>query len=224
MGTAERSVSATGSEGITLIRVHIDGGGSVAEARNAGLEKALEAGCEWVAYLDGDDELTQTYFTAMHQALSGRDPRVVAYYPAVRTRTLAPGGLRSGWTKIFLPQVWGHEQSTLHPGERCGDTCLDSSNWLVVGSVARAGLMHEAGGWGDEPVFEDWAVWLRIRALVPEKDRAHAFVPVEKAVYRIVLRPGSRNNAPEDVVKATRREIISKYVSKRSGRRTQDAL
>lgn len=225
LGTAEHAVSSLKAEGVTLIRVHTnDEDSSVAAVRNEGLQQALKSGSKWITYLDGDDELTQAYFSAMHRAMATHGDRPLAYYPAVRTRTLGRTGLRSAWTRIFLPQVWGHEQSSLHPGRRCDGTCLDSSNWLVVGSVSQTALMDEAGGWGDEPVFEDWAMWLRMRALRPEEEWPSVFVPVEKAVYRIVLRPGSRNNAPEQVVKKTRREIISKYVSKRNRRPAPDVL
>lgn len=68
-------------------------------------------------------------------------------------------------------------------------TLLDG-NHLIVGCPVRAPLFHAAGGFKEYPIFEDWALWLRI------VDGYGASVGYGEGVYRITDRPGSRNKQP----------------------------
>jgi hypothetical protein len=170
-------VSALGL-GVPAVHYH---GIDLQEARNRVLARVET---EWVIHLDGDDELEPGFLEAMQRASA--DVRA----PAVRY--IQPIGRP---TRPRMPRVSGHTHD-------CNADCLTQGNWLVVGACARTDLLRRVGGWGAEPVYEDWALWLRCHLA------GATFEAVPDAIYRAHVRRNSRNRAPSRAVKlATHRAI-----------------
>lgn len=172
--TAEASVPP----GIRVVRVH---GDTLHDARNEALDKV---DTEWVCHLDADDELEAGYFDEI--ARGSADVRA----PSVRyclngNRRRAP----------YVPQVAGHTHA-------CTGDCLPSGNWLIVGSVARTGLLRDVGGWRDFPVYEDWDLWLRCHLAGATIEALPA------AVYRAHVRFDSRNRGPSRELKEAAHQAI----------------
>lgn len=160
-----RAIPSARAQGVAVVYAH---GSTLAQARNAGLARVET---EWVVHLDADDELEDGYVDRL-LAGGGADVRA----PSVRYVR----GAHARWPA--MPRVAGH----MH---ECVGDCLPHGNWLVVGAMARAGLLRRVGGWEDFPWSEDWAMWLRCY-------RAGAsFSAVPEAVYRAHSRPGSRNRS-----------------------------
>lgn len=67
-------------------------------------------------------------------------------------------------------------------------TPLEQQNCLVIGTMIRREQFLRIGGFDDYPVLEDWALWIKAWL-----DGA-VIGTVAKAIYRIHLRPGSRNH------------------------------
>jgi glycosyltransferase involved in cell wall biosynthesis len=151
-----------------VIQVHLDDG-TLAEARNAALSRVQTP---WVVFLDADDIIEPGYVAAM---LAG-----TADVRAPMVRTVRAGRLG----RLFMPQVWGHVHE-------CTRDCLPAGNWVVVGAAARTDLVRAVGGFGEEAIYEDWALWLRCYKA------GASFEPIHHAVYRQHLNPQSRNHAGE---------------------------
>lgn len=168
----ERALASAHAAGaVDVVAVHVDED-NLAQARNEALDQVQT---EWVVFLDADDELETGYVDAM--ATGTADVRA----PAVRY--VQPGG---GLTTPRMPKVAGHAHA-------CAGACLPHGNWIVVGAAVRTDLVRSAGGWWDEPIYEDWSLWWRMW-------RAGATVEaLPAAVYRAHVRPGSRNRAPSMV-------------------------
>jgi glycosyltransferase involved in cell wall biosynthesis len=149
---------------VPVIYVHA---GALAQARNAGL---AEVKTELVIFVDADDELEPGYLNAM--AIGSADIRA----PAVRYVQ----GLQAADPRV--PNVPGHNHA-------CGAPCLLAGNWLVVGSLVPTELLRSVGGWGNEPIYEDWAAWLRCYKA------GASFEAIPQAVYRAHVRTGSRNRS-----------------------------
>jgi glycosyltransferase involved in cell wall biosynthesis len=150
---------------VPVIYVHA---GALAQARNAGL---AEVRTERVVFVDADDELEPGYLDAM--ATGTADVRG----PAVRYVQ----GVKAADPRV--PDVPGHD----HGG--CGGPCLLAGNWLVVGALVSTELLHRVGGWGNEPIYEDWAIWLRCYKA------GASFEAIPTAIYRAHVRTGSRNRS-----------------------------
>jgi glycosyltransferase involved in cell wall biosynthesis len=173
----DRAVPSAIALDVPVITAHA---GSLHDARNLGLE---DVQTEWVCFLDADDELTDGYFDAMAQGVADVRAPSVSYVRDGRPQ--AP----------YVPNVAGHHHD-------CEAGCLMEGNWLVVGSVARADLIREVGGWRDFPVYEDFDLWLRCYLA------GASIEAIPEAVYRAHVRPDSRNRAPSQQVKhATHRAI-----------------
>lgn len=165
-----RAIPSALALGVPVIAVHDE---TLARARNAGLEQVQT---EWVIHLDADDELTPGYLDAMANGTA--DLRA----PAVEFVRLHQPCTPS------VPRVWGHEHD-------CTGECLTEGNWLVVGAAVRTELARAVGGWEEWPVYEDWALWLRLWL-------AGATVEaIPDAVYRAHWRRDSRNRAPAQAFK-----------------------
>lgn len=162
-----------------VIHVHAR---TLAEARNLAL---AETDTEFVIFLDADDELAPGYIETL---LAGSaDIRV----PSV---SYVAGGIPR---KPYVPKVAGHDH-------QCEAACLEAGNYAVIGSLARTERVRAAGGFGEEAVYEDWALWLRMY-------RAGATVEtIPAATYIAHVRPDSRNRAPSMEAKnRVHREIVA---------------
>jgi glycosyltransferase involved in cell wall biosynthesis len=136
-------------------------GRSLAEARNMA---ARGAGSEWICFVDADDQLSDGYFDAMSRGsadLRGPACRYAREHPSSRPA-----------------KVWPQ-----------GD--LYDMNFLVIGTLVRREMFFEAGGFGDEPVYEDYALWCRCAKL------GASIEIVPDAVYLAWVRRDSRNRAPD---------------------------
>lgn len=174
-----RAIPSAEALGVPVVHVH---GETLHDARNDGV---LQADTEWVCHLDADDELEAGYFEAM--AASTADLRA----PAVRY-VRGPGH-----TSSRLPRVAGH-------AHRCAAECLPEGNWLVIGTLVRAAMVVDAGGWRDFPWSEDWDLWLRCY-------QAGASVEaVPRAIYRAHVRRDSRNRAPARADKFATHQAIAR--------------
>lgn len=163
---AERAVPSAEQFGVP---VHVVHGETLAQARNEGVARC---DTEWVVHLDADDELDAGYLDAL--AAGTADLRAPAVSFIKHGRASDP----------FMPRVYGHRHD-------CAGECLPDGNWLVVGAAARVAQIQEVGGWAEWPVYEDWALWLRMW-------QAGATVEaIPQAVYRAYWRRASRNRAPD---------------------------
>lgn len=161
----DRALPSAEAQGVPVIQVH---GDTLQGCRNEALEK-----CEtpWLIYLDADDELEPDYCANM---VGGQgDVRA----PRVRR-------IKNGRSKrlTYMPRVWNH-------GHVCTGECLPEGNWVTLGAMTRVDLLREVGGWGPEPVYEDWALWLRCW-------KAGADIqPCHSAIYRYWYAETSRNRS-----------------------------
>ncbi len=154
----ERAYASCRGQGATQVLVNHSPDLELYEVRNRAAETAIG---EWLCFLDADDELAPGYLDAMRAAASG--PAVL--YPAVQ-------------------YVYGDHEDP--PAMLGGHRPLLELNRAVVGSLVPRSLFLDVGGFGPEPIYEDWDLWLRCSRLV-------ALEPVEAAVYRVFVHPSSRN-------------------------------
>lgn len=136
---------------------------TLAEARNRGADAART---EWLCFLDADDELAPGYFDAMAGAIADLRAPSVEY---------TVGGVSQG------PPVSYASRNIVH------------LNPCVIGTLVRRDLFHRAGGFLDEPIYEDWSLWLRCVQLGATINH------VTRAVYRAELSPEGRNSQPDAV-------------------------
>lgn len=130
----DRAVPSVLEQAITddiTIEVMVRDGESVSAARNAG---AADATCEWLLFLDADDELHPDYVQAMSYGTADlRGPATV----------FVKGRTRQG--PLLVPA---------RP--------LEDSNYLVIGTLIRRAMFLEVGGFNPSwPVHEDYDLWLR---------------------------------------------------------------
>jgi hypothetical protein len=158
----QRAIPSAEALGVPVVTCHAD---TLHDARNWAL---AQVDTEWVCHLDADDELEPGYFEAM--AAGTADVRAPSVRYVRRHRLREPG----------MPAVAGHTH-------QCVAECLVDGNWLVVGSLVRADLVREVGGWRDFDWSEDWDLWLRCHLA------GASFEAIPEAVYRAHVRPDSRN-------------------------------
>jgi GT2 family glycosyltransferase len=161
----QRALPSARDLGVPTVHAHAS---TLHDARNAAL---AQVATEWVVHLDADDELEPGYIKAM--ATGTADVRA----PAVR---YIQGNHAS---PPAVPHVAGHDHHD------CVAECLAYGNWLVVGSMVRAGLVREVGGWRDFTWSEDWDLWLRCHLA------GATFQAIPAAIYRAHVRRNSRNRS-----------------------------
>lgn len=125
---------------------------------------AAQLETEWLVFLDADDELDAGYLAAMVDAAPDHDALL---QPA--TLGIYPDGTTDD-APVLIPRK-----------------SLIDGNFMVIGTAVRREQFLRVGGFRDFPVLEDWDLWLRCRA-----DGAE-FKAVPSAVYRVLVRNGSRN-------------------------------
>lgn len=158
----ERAVPSVTCE---AIHVHAE---TLARARNRGLEQVET---EHVVFLDADDELGSGYFDAMDTGSA--DLRVPAVEYVRGSRRHRP----------IMPRVAGHQHA-------CSAECLPEGNWMVIGTLAKADLVREVGGFREFEWSEDWDLWLRCYLAGANIEA------IPEAIYRAYVRRDSRNRAP----------------------------
>lgn len=127
------------------------------EARNSG---AIKASGKRLVFLDADDELTPDFAKLIVEDEDVLQPKTVY---------VSPEGQR-GEPSWLTPC-----QSLLH------------GNHLIVGCPVIREAFLEVGGFDRWPVYEDWALWLKMQ-------RAGATFGKTEAVYVVNVNPKGRNS------------------------------
>lgn len=172
-----RALPSARSFGVPVVHVH---GATLHDARNAALDQVET---EWVVHLDADDELEAGYLDALGSGAA--DLRAPAVRYVRPTSAAAP----------YVPKVAGHRHA-------CAAECLPNGNWLVVGSLVRAQMVRDVGGWRDFPWSEDWDLWLRCWL------SGATVEAIPSAIYRAHVRADSRNRAPDRAAKLAAHRAI----------------
>jgi len=144
--------------------VSIHGGTSIADARNAALEMVET---EWMVHLDADDELEPGYVDAL--------------------RAAPPGDLLAPSIRLIVDGIPGEVRSLAARD-------MDHLNPCVIGTAVRRSAIEAAGGWLDEPAWEDWSLFRRIWYV------GGMIAEAPDAVYRIHVEPNGRNSTVTDPV------------------------
>lgn len=160
-----RALPSARAQGVPVVYEHAE---TLHDARNGAL---AQVNTRWVIHLDADDELEPGYVEAM---LAG-----TADVRAPRVRYVRPG---IGEPEPRRVPVAGHTHD-------CVADCLVWGNWLVVGSMVRAQLVRDVGGWRDYAWSEDWDLWLRCHLA------GATFESIDAAIYRAHVRWRSRNRS-----------------------------
>lgn len=169
-----RAIPSANQFGVPVIYNH---GPSLYEARNAGLNQVKT---EYVCHLDADDELDSRFFNEISKFEGDlRAPSVLYTRNSSRRYTHRRG---QGGDLARLPKVAGHVHD-------CIPDCLETGNYLVVGTVARTELLQSIGGWRSYPVYEDFDLWQRCWIA------GATIVTVPKAVYIAHTTGRGRNNS-----------------------------
>ena len=145
-----------------VTQIHLPNG-SLADARNAAARN-IAPFCDYLIFLDGDDELAPGYVKAMVGAMK-LNPGAL-YVPAVQYVT--KGG-------AARPPKFFPEQD-----HRDG-------NWLIIGTMVPVQAFYEAGGFEEYGMYEDWALFARMQ------DAGYGPQKVPDAVYVAHRTPRSRN-------------------------------
>ncbi len=151
-------------------------------ARN---EAAERAGGEWLCFLDADDELDVDYLRHMTIAIESNGSEDLLLQPA----TLGVVDGREDPFPVVIPKK----------------PLLDG-NYMVIGTVVRRDRFLAAGGFHDYPMYEDWDLWIRMAL------EGARHVAVEKAVYRVHVNPGSRNQAAHQAQVAVYNQIRNQHL------------
>lgn len=150
-------------------------GDTLAQSRNCGAE---QADTKWLVFLDADDELAPGYIDAL--ATGSAD----LLAPAVR---YCFGGGAPDEPVVFDDRKMSH----LNP--------------CVIGTAVRREQFLRVGGFFEEPVYEDWSLWLRC-----VRDGA-TLEHVPAAHYITHHNPDGRNAQTDDVRRRAYREIRRRY-------------
>lgn len=160
-------------------------GTDLQEARNGAAHMLIEAGCQWIIFLDGDDELDRHYLTSMYAAIP---------------RDIKP------WS-ILQPSVLNIDDGVERPlfFRETGDIFID--NFLTIGCMHHVDLFQEIGGFSDLPILEDWAYWAHAACLGAK------IIHVKDAIYKAHLSTGrvGRNVQSRELSNETARFIRNKY-------------
>ncbi len=139
-------------------------GKTLQEARNSG---AKEVDTARLIFLDADDELDSGYIEAMTLAASQPMCSSMIFRPS--TLGVYPDGSTDDYPVML---------------ER---TDLRQRNCIVIGAMCHSGVFWDIGGFSDDPVLEDWDLWIRyVRTGATIED-------VPNAIYRVHVNPDSRN-------------------------------
>lgn len=157
-------------------------------------QAALDATGDWLCFLDADDELEPGYLEAM--AMQEPEPR---------ERLATPDEVDAGYelgiafdpaAALLIPAVRYLDRL----GRPKGDAAIPNIvplrsmieiNRAVIGTLVPRDLFLDVGGFGDEPIYEDWSLWLRCVREGAE------LVHVPGAVYRAWTRPRGRNRGTD---------------------------
>jgi len=132
-------------------------------------EGARQATCDWLIFLDADDELAPGYVGAMRRALEQHTS--------------------DGTRVLFTPAVQQIRKGRPGPPFFYKEVDLTLGNWLVIGTMISRALFDEIGGFREHPHgLEDFNLWMRAH-------RAGAtVVKVPDAIYVQHMNPQSEHH------------------------------
>lgn len=87
---------------------------------------------------------------------------------------------------------------------------LIHGNYIVIGAMIKTSLLKIVGGFDNLPLYEDWSTWLKM------EEQGAVFKQCEKAIYKIHVREGSRNE-PDSETKQKMFNKIQNEAKKRRG-------
>lgn len=155
--------SAKRQQHVQVIHQHYTGL-SLAAARNRTAEYATG---EWLTFLDADDELAPGYIEAINDRIEDiLYPESVLFNPAVQ----------------YVHENYSEEPKLLPPKD------LRTGNYLVIGTTVHRDAFFEAEGFQEWPIYEDWALFLRL------VEMGLGVVQVPEAVYRAWDSEDGRNS------------------------------
>jgi GT2 family glycosyltransferase len=138
---------------------------SLQSARNEGAVAAAAEKSNWLVFLDADDELDIDYVAAMTRAAQAAGGACI-----LRPATLGVANGIEDPAPVLIPR-----------------RDLRDGNFIVIAAMIPTEHFLAVGGFDGYPVLEDWALWLKLT------DAGLNVVDVPEAVYRIHVRPDSRN-------------------------------
>lgn len=170
------------------------------EARNEAASQLIDRGCNWLCFLDADDELDKDYCLNMAAQASIHIAQRVTVNdrPILQPSTI---GVRDGVEDVY---------PYLMPA-----TKMLERNYLTIGCVHPAELFERIGGFEELPLWEDWLYWLQAY-FTPGTN----VVPVPDAVYRVHIDSARRSrNQPDDmaVVSETMTKIRARFAGQSQG-------
>ena len=171
----DRAVPSAKAQTLAPLEIISVHGATLQAARNQG---AMAAQGKWLCFLDADDELDPNFLEAMSKASGQLRAPAVQY--------VRPDGLRTD-AMVF------------------DDRDIRVMNPCVIGTLVPAELFNRVGGFGNEPIFEDWALWLKCWRLGAD------IVHVPDAIYIAHDSEGSRNKQGGNVAKRTYERIRRKW-------------
>ncbi len=121
-------------EGVVVV------GKTVSEARNRVAQRLIEKKCEWLIFLDADDELHPDYVLRMALAASLSKERWPVFQPSTQG---VVNGVKDSFPFINSP------------------VDLLDHNYLGIGCMHKAEMFQKVGGFDDWPLLEDWAYWIK---------------------------------------------------------------
>lgn len=150
-------------------------GDTLAVARNWG---ASQADTEWLVFLDADDELAPGYIDA----------------------------IGTGSADLRAPSVrYCFDGGEPDPPVSFADRKMSHLNPCVIGTAVRRDQFLRVGGFFEEPVYEDWSLWLRC-----VKDGA-TLEHIDDAHYVAHHNPDGRNIQTDEVRRSTYRAIRRRW-------------
>ncbi len=133
--------------------VHAD---ALHEARNKAARMLIKRGCDWLVFLDADDELDAHFVEVMSRQYV--TDKWTALYPSVLH---VVDGIEDVSTWINPPKD------------------LLKQNFVTIGTMHSTEVFSTIGGFADWPILEDWEYWQRAYIAGAK------FVPVAQAIYRV---------------------------------------
>jgi glycosyltransferase involved in cell wall biosynthesis len=161
----KRAYPSTISQGFDEVILEHHPDATLAEARNRIL---ASADCDFVVFLDADDELEHGYLDAMKRAHDAAGGEPVLLAPAIR---YVHAGRRPENPRFVNRGRWPR------------------LNECVIGTGASRRLLLEIGGFDEWEAWDDWALWLKCVA------KGARIVYVEDAIYRAHVSPNSRHRS-----------------------------
>lgn len=142
-------------------------GETLSSARNAGANYPFFANREWFIFLDADDELDSKYVEEM-------------------MKTADETGCDLVWPATIGVYEDGSEDEIPDPHPPSPNSLLYTNN-MAIGTMIRASLFHEVGGFRELDALEDWDLWVRCWFA------GATMIGCPTAIYKVHVRENSRN-------------------------------